>query len=398
MDTSALDRAEELPHPSLVGSLIRSADDAHNNYIHPEKSRPPKRPSTKHGDSQFKGALLDDLASEGALLTEEDYPFLGSKGEVLETAKYDPLKEKPLEKPLEERVAQLQLGVNEKSQNQDKEFAPRQVQPQKVGNNDNYLTPNLSEYQLDNNIADHLTLLLLVQSHDPQRLPRYNVNGAPQQPTKLGNSTQRAAANAKHDHHESQEKGGMHAPFFHTDREALRLRAHDRLRDRLGTRDLLSLRSTNKPHLARGDNYKLIHPDAPSNYELPAGLSPCEEDERQTRQERRTMLEKMQGLDSGNERDRLLVTQGDYTNFDVDLLHDYEDLGRLTAQRNLALANYLRLILRSRLRPAAARTDVKDEADPSHLEREGGLVSDDPYATIDNLESVVKDALSRHYK
>lgn len=414
-----LDKAERLDAPSLVGASLRSADDsAHNNYIHPEKSKGKK--ASKKGKKKDVAASLDDLINEGALLgSEEDFDkFLDDSGNIKDDAKYDGKEEKKEGKNAgksndfprrESAIGSSPLKQVQSVDPIDREVKEEQIDP-KVSSNEHtsalradvYSTPNLSEYQLDNQINNVDDLLSSVKSHDPSRLPKTD--------SYKSSSIKANKKNLKiHDLDNPQFKvedqpinspfkeSGLHAPYFHTEERA-------RSRSRSTSRFDRSRSRSNKPHLARGDSYKNIHEEEPSKYEMPPELS--EIDERQSRQSRPTMKEKIEQQESEqnqvrqfhNEettRDPSLVTTGDYSNFNVDTPQQEErfyDSQKIYAQRSMSSTNYLRNISRSRSRQPS-HVEEKNDSNPRDLVKEGAFVSDDPYSTIDNLDTMVEEVL-----
>ena len=388
--------------PSLVGSLVRLVDDDGANgaaSASPSAAhrRPRLRPPAKGAVVDQRGALIDELAQEGALMGDDEYQFLGSQGEVV-AAEQAPVHVDEDGNDLDQRVAQLAINLHKNRglapELTAEEAAPKTTpKPVAASSNNIYLAPDLSEYQLDHQIHDHSLFVSLLESpHNPKKLPGYVDHQSPA-PTQraLVLRTPLAPAQplqlAPPQVNVTDTTDGLHTPYWHTDRDLLRSRVRDSLKGRLP----LNLRLTGRRHLARGDNYKTVHDELPLGYEMPGNLEPPAEDDgdgdddRVTRHGKRTMLEKLQIAESalappafGGLRDPLLVTLGDYTNFNVDLPHAYDDRLKLNAQQRLALASYLRLISRLRSRPAARREAcAKDEADPSELVREGALVNDD---------------------
>lgn len=458
-----LEKAEKLPAPSLVGSSLRSADDsAHNNYIHPEKylsSKDKKKKLSKQ--SKFKQSItasLDDLISEGALLgSQEDFEkFLDDDGHVKELVEYTPSQEKqeselfpdmklstlnqveqavPVGKVdiededevvipppesstlLETSSSEVSLPAPASDYNSAKSFYSQE----------DYSTPNLSQYQLDNAIKDHLDLLSSIKSDDPHRLPKSDPNAAfrksPKTPSFSATSTDFVAPPSEETTVSASEglittgtKDGLHTPFFHTERRSSSGSAvrSDRSRSR----------SQVKPHLARGDSYKNTHVEDPGKYELPAALAESsypeeaeqkhqeenEEDDRRTRHSKPTMRESVAaaeahaaGAESAEEveqvhysRDPSLVTSGDYTNFNVDApTNDMKPSAHMYATRSVSSTNYLRSISRSRSRARRPidHDNEKNDSNPAELVREGALVTDDPYSTISNIDEMVDGVL-----
>ncbi|CCE72877.1 Piso0_000479 [Millerozyma farinosa CBS 7064] len=457
-----LERAESSPAPSLVGSSIRSADDSpHNNYIHPEKSNnvyDGKR--SKSGDrrsalNQSITASLDDLMSEGALLGSEDNfeRFLDDKGNIKAQAKYEKSLERarakapepssqepssqgprPLDEDREgEKLEKVAAGepsaehIEVKSHDesgvldQDQGAAAPTV-PQEAGGlyqQSDYSNPNLSEYQLEKQVSSIDDFLQNVRSHDPSKLPTSNygysmpsaaVSARVGARKTSGERNADAAADDADDAANIQGLGqGLHEPYFH--RES---RSRSRTSPSRGERS--RSRTTDKPHLARGDSYKNTNSDSPSNYELPPGFeSEIKEEagendgeqERTTRESKPTMGESIAAAEAKKSffqpeesigRDPSLVTTGDYTNFDVDSPHSTSN-PHLYSQRSESSTNYLRSISRSSSRKPADQRHVaalneKNDANPDELAREGALITDDPYSTIGGLGTMVEEVLN----
>ncbi|KAK6863441.1 hypothetical protein K6H11_005842 [Candida tropicalis] len=213
-----LEQAEKSETPSLVGSSIRSADDSsHNNYIHPEKYNSRKENSTNNKLNNYSSlssaitASLDDLINEGALLgSEEDFDkFLEQDGSVKIDAiieedathaekhpKKDQEKEsneeEEEEKEKEPKVENASKTVDDEpieAETEASEVSSGKSTPPETASNsapvsssgttgsssfyqqEDYSTPNLSEYQLEHDIKDHGDLLDHVQSYDLQKLP-----------------------------------------------------------------------------------------------------------------------------------------------------------------------------------------------------------------------------------
>lgn len=481
-----LEKAEKLLKPSLVGSSLRSADDSpHNNYIHPEKS---KTKSAKRKAKSLRNdisASLDDLISEGALLNSEDdfERFLDDLGNIKDAARYtkelksgklglsesnsseiaesDLKAASSLSNALSEGVSQDEIAsagfgsvadnstkVTEKELSEAGYHGKENVDLDASGeistgfsssigasndlanklrsnSNDIYSAPNLSEYQLENQIESTDDLINSVKSNDPSRLPKtssYKI-----QPTKINKKNLRIHdldnPNFKIDNQQINSPfvdSGLHTPYFHTDhyersgiytpdrgagRSQISERDRSRSKSRSRSRVERSARSL-KPHLARGDSYKNIHVEEPSKYELPPDFTVDEEDqvedERQSRYSKPTMSEKIETLEKqqvGHDdvltREPSLVTTGDYSNFNVDLpqQNQFNDASKLYAQRSVSSTQYLRTISRSRSRQTRHDADEKNDSNPSELVKEGAFVSDDPYSTIDNLDTMYEEVL-----
>ena len=476
-----LEKAERLPTPSLVGSSLRSADDSqHKNYIHPEKYAQLKREKKKKKKALLNsllGASLDDLMSEGALLgSDEDFAqFLDADGQVKKEAKaapannggHHPLSQativapaasvsEPAGEPAAKLHAAQQPETESAAESEEEIDATPKPKPKRKGpvaavhaaegvsggtgalyQSSDYSTPNLSEYQLDNQITDHDALLTSVQSHDPHRLPKLELElpASKAEPAAAPSLIVDGGDSAAD--HTGAPAGDFHLPAF------LDRASRSRLRQLRGDARSGS-RSRSRPHLARGDLYKNTHDEDPARYELPARFQAAavpedvgEEEDRQSRQSRPTMGDSIAALEAeaaakaakaaqlrgANAVDSaeavadsddvaLLVTTGDYTNFDVDRpgRQPLEDAD--FTKRSASSTNYLRSISRSRSRqptdrsanplgtlPAAmARShsllNEKNDADPAELEKEGALISDDPYLTIDGLDTMVEEVLN----
>lgn len=465
-----LEKAEQSDSPSLVGSSIRSADDStHKNYIHPEKYKSSKDINKLKRYSKLNSAItasLDDLINEGALLgSEADFDkFLDQDGSVKTDAQYTPEKKVALEETddvtstkgdevevlktqKEDKKAQVAESSPQKSSSDEKssetESSVIESEPEISSTEDtatdnvvgktaassfykqeDYSTPNLSEFQLEHDIKDHKELIDHVQSYDLQKLPNSNssfnskfrkddevVSATSSQPTLLSPAQQQRL------------EGGLHTPFFHTERPRSRSRSANptsTTRDRSSSRNSTGSR---KPHLARGDSYKSTHEEEPSKYELPADLAQEvdeakeeeEPDERRSRQSKPTMGESIAAAEAKAEalgkaadpafeadtpltRDPSLVTTGDYTNFEVDTPKKEIPLSdNFYTARSASATNYLRSISRSR---SAARNassvvgkDEKNDSSTDALVREGALISDDPYSTIEQLDTMVEEVL-----
>lgn len=451
-----LEKAEKLTTPSLVGSSLRSADDsAHQNYIHPEKYTGKKLVAGKHSILNSSiGASLDDLISEGALLgSEEDFErFLDDKGNVKSNAKYlaknsgsdEPSSAAKVLSPLKTLIPQADDAVQSPdlvspvvspvvSQNSTNEadLDERPAPGSSIYGSDHYSTPNLSEYQLDQQISDHSELLDLVKSYDLNKLPSsiHRERSKTNEPhaaservprgVKVGGPRKNSTfAAVKSDDARVVDSDSLHTPYFPRDeRSPSRSRvAHlDAAGARARSRSASRSRLANKPHLARGDSYKSTHEDSPTKYELPANLSVEEEEDagndRRSRQSKPTMgdsiaaAEHSERLNFHSEvitRDPSLVTTGDYTNFNCDApsqgVHDLN----LFSVRSQSSTNYLRSISRSRSRQPQTRqardasvVSEKNDANPEELAKEGALVSDDPYDQLSGLDDMVDKVLKK---
>lgn len=434
-----LEKAEKLALPLLVGSSLRSADDsAHQNYIHPEKYRGSSktRPQKSSFLNSSIGASLDDLINEGALLgSEEDFErFLDDKGNVRSDAKYNgknataqptdaahhsALKNELL--PEADDDAAVISPVDPTFQ----DVAERQPEGEGLYSADNYSAPNLSEYQLGHQIADHSELLDSVKSYDLNRLPssddrehsktREYYPASERVPKNTRSTAARSNASFASnklefgDNVKVVENDSLHAPYFQRDaRSPSRSRSaasEDRLSDRSRSR------SRTAPHLARGDSYKNTHPDTPEKYELPADLdideNDAEDDDRRTRQSRPTMgdsiaaaeaqeARKFHGESESITRDPSLVTTGDYTNFNADGPSKQLNENSMYLVRSESSTNYLRSISRSRSRQPQPINE-KNDANPEELAKEGALVSDDPYDQVTDLDNLMKNVLKKGY-
>lgn len=406
-----LEKAEELPAPSLVGSSIRSADDsAHNNYIHPEKSKRATKPPRYLILNSLLGASLDDLINEGALISEENFDFLDDVGNVKSESTFQrDAGDADLEAggaETEAGDAETEAGGAETKEAKPKEAVPKAEsslakhpvpeKPSSMYASDNYSAPNLSEYQLENEITSHDDLLDLVQSYDPDKLPSLE-----HRERLKGNEPFAAVDRLPRGLRGSPARAGPSFSSFDPV-EHLRAARSPMRRDRLRLRSRLA-----NVHLARGDSYKNVHPETPDKYELPADMQLDEEDEeddRRTRQLRPTLGESIAAAEKEQElqnlhqfhgeptsRDPSLVTTGDYTNFDS----DSRDAGdAVYSVRSQSSTNYLRSISRSRSRqPARNHSVEKNDADVQPLVQEGALVSDDPIDQVEGLDSVLDDVL-----
>lgn len=441
-----LEKVERLSSPSLVGSSLRSADDSpHNNYIHPEKSRLTK--GKAKGGRKPKSdiaASLDDLINEGALLgSEEDFDkFLDDSGNIKDDAKYSGETSKfdnqanslsspsssssPLKKQVIGSVSKTDSSPLKQVHNSGdspiiqsySSIDSSVIGGEKVSkSNEIYSTPNLSEYQLNNQINDVNDLIDSVKSIDPTRLPKTTSYASESSKSNKKTFKVHDLDNPEFKINTQSVKSpflnsGLHTPYFHTDQsetDRSRSRSNNRIQNR-------SRSASNKPHLARGDTYKNIHEEEPSKYELPPEFQAQvteESDERQSRQSKPTMKEKIETLEKQREleqdqlrqyhdeemvRDPSLLTTGDYSNFNVDLPQQEErfnDSTKIYAQRSISSTNYLRNISRSRSRqPKLVESDEKNDSNPRELVKEGAFVSDDPYSTIDNLDTMVEEVLN----
>ncbi|KAI5962995.1 uncharacterized protein KGF55_002787 [Candida pseudojiufengensis] len=428
--------AERSESPSLVGSSIRSADDSpHRNYIHPEKYKSTNK-KTKSKLSKLNPAIaasLDDLIGEGALInSEEDFEkYLDSDGSVRKDVKYTPKEDEEFKSNEKSKDENKDLPTEKEADKVDKEISkgskPESIDLSDVPKNpsssfykqEDYSTPNLSQYQLDQDIKNHNELLNHVKSYDLEKLPRSTSSfHDDSKATTYKPQTQMSAAQ------QQRSEGHLHTPTFFTDRPRSRSRSANPS-SRVGERSS-SRSSTNatrsKTHLARGDSYKNIHGDEPEKYELPPEFAAQdrqlteadEEDGRRSRQSRPTMGEsiakaeaKKAELDAKDKaftqehesnpvtRDPSLVTTGDYTNFEVDSPHtDFEASNNLYSSRSISSTNYLRSISRSRSRARHPNPmDEKNDANVDTLVEEGALISDDPYASIDQLDTMVEEVL-----
>lgn len=449
-----LDRAEKLPYPSLVGSSVKSADDSpHNNYIHPEKYTGNCNPVQKKKSllNQQIGASLDDLISEGALLgSEEDFDrFLDDKGNVRSDAKYlaksssgkdsnaplhlrestpDDAVLSPAPEAHSEKATLTDLAASESIV---ESVASGDVAPgSSIYGAENFSTPNLSEYQLDHQIADHTELLDSVKSYDLSKLPSSKdselksksndafgiaerVSYSVRPSTAKGNQAFAAQPLEYGENANVVETDSLHTPFFQRDE-----RSPSRSRFPVSRIERSRSRSTDRhgprSHLARGDSYKNTHDDLPSKYELPAGLDVEEENEEDARESRRSRPTLGESVAAAEEeirkkesqsvtRDPSLVTSGDYTNFNVDGSSAILTDKNLYLVRSESSTNYLRSISRSRSRQPGSNRDAthlltekneKNDANPAELVSEGAYVSDDPYGQVDGLDDMMKKVLT----
>lgn len=446
-----IEKAERLESPSLVGLSIRSADDLiHQNYIHPEKykGRSKNKPK-KHLILDLSiGASLDDLISEGALLgSEEDFDkFLDDSGKIKSGSTYTPEKKPKEETPkgevLEKEAAPKDVTPKkEKAEPLDPLVSLSSAEPEStpvtalstkddtapaggdsIYENENYSAPNLSEYQLDHQIADHADLLSSVKSYDLSKLPssddreRSKSNILASTPARIPThstaSPRKAPAAGKPldlgENANLRLSDSLHTPYFASyERSPSRSRATNR--EKSVDREARSKSTTtSNPHLARGDTYKNIHPDTPLKYERPADFDDEEEeDSRATRQSKPTMGESIAAAEEENlkafhgeeglTRDPSLVTTGDYTNFNVDNYNSKLDEGSLYSVRSASSTNYLRNISRSRSRQPKHSIDTvneKNDANPEELAHEGALISDDPFDQVGDIDNVMKSVVS----
>lgn len=429
-----LEKAERLESPSLVGSSLRSADDSpHNNYIHPEKYKPrTKKLSRSLMNSQI-GASLDDLISEGALLgSEEDFElFLDGLGHVKEDARLKgelPLRNLKAELHAEQKSEQKSdLEPKNDAKNDAKNEVKSAESASRVAGSDSlpldklnllslepkaesgiYSTPNLSEYQLEHLIKDHSEMLSYVKSHNLNKLPGYHAEARnPQlkheakQLLALPTASSFGDSVAIH----SGPSDGLHSPYFQHDS-----RSRSRSQNRARASDRSRSQSAVKPHLARGDSYKNIHEDEPSKYELPSNWEPAEEEandgDRRSRQSKPTLRESVAAAEAARAQQQFhddtraslaasLLTTGDYTNFNVDV----PEPSSYYTGRSASATNYLRSISRSRSRQPDSkrnsRLNEKNDADPEELISEGALVTDDPYSSINHLDTMMEEVLSK---
>ena len=452
-----LEQAEKSETPSLVGSSIRSADDSsHKNYIHPEKYHSTKDKSKINNKlnhySNLSNAItasLDDLINEGALLgSEADFDkFLEQDGSVKTDAIMDQdainideegskknVEENPIEdSPIEEKekeVSDVSLGIStppETATNSAPASSSGTTGSSSFYQQEDYSTPNLSEYQLEHDIKDQTTLLDHVQSYDLEKLPTSasasssNSRFRKDQELPISQSQQTLLSPAQQ---QRLEDGGQ-IPFLHTERARSRSRSanpNTRIRDKSSSSSTTTPGHTaniSKPHLARGDSYKSTHDEEPSKYELPGHLKvevpahPAPLDERRSRQSKPTMGESIAAAEANVEalsksdnpafqaehplpRDPSLLTGGDYTHFEVDAPKKEEEPLSNTyyTKRSESATNYLRSISRSRSRARNPVQDEKNDSNNDALQREGALISDDPYDTIDKLDSMMEEVLS----
>lgn len=454
-----LEKAESLSAPSLVGASLRSADDScHLNYIHPEKSKTSpfdfKKEQTLGLSNRRISSSLDDLMNEGALLgSEEDIDnLLDSEGHIKDHAKYlakskqalEALKAKGQQKATtvdethansdagSEKISETHLPVqakvdandNEKekekeSKNKKDSGALNQGSINKASDLSNfYSTPNLSEYQVENQIKDHNEFVDRVKSYDPHYLPNSQAAYASHKSKDENTATVQHSSSKEEDRsalsHRLSENDegvrlaaypieGMHTPFFYSD-------STSRSRSRARGVGSSPSRSNSKPHLARGDSYKNTTSVPPERYELPPDMYLNEEkradtdegeDSRMSRKTRPTMGESIAAAEAHEaafaSSDPSLVTTGDYTNFDVDTPHSTKYYGG----RSSSSTNYLRSISRSRSRAmdpvskqeSANHANEKNDANPEELAKEGALITDDPYSTIGDLDTMVEEVL-----
>lgn len=455
-----LEKAEQSDSPSLVGSSIRSADDStHKNYIHPEKYKSSKDINKLKRYSKLNSSItasLDDLINEGALLgSEADFDkFLDQDGGVKTDAQFTPEKKVTLEEtndvtdtkgnedevlkilPEKKQVQDVQVAESSPEKSSETESLVIESEPESSTENtagktdassfykqEDYSTPNLSEFQLEHDIKDHNDLIDHVQSYDLQKLPNSNSNFN----SKFRNDEEVVAATSSQPTllspaQQQRLEGGLHTPYFHTERPRSRSRSANptsRVRERSSSRNSTG---AGKPHLARGDSYKSTHEEEPSKYELPADLTQEvdeaneeEPDERRSRQSKPTMGESIAAAEAKAEalgkaadpafeadtpltRDPSLVTTGDYTNFEVDTPKREIPLSEnFYTARSASATNYLRSISRSRSAARNANSvvgkDEKNDSSTDALVREGALINDDPYSTIEQLDTMVEEVL-----
>lgn len=253
-----------------------------------------------------------------------------------------------------------------------------------------YATPNLSEYQLSNQLSSHQDLISSLRSDDYHQLPKFEPPA---------------------DDHASIESPS--SPVRSARAIAMGLRSRSRSRSAAST--------SRRTHLARGDNYKSTHPDDPHQYELPPTYPPSPENEhadtatgpkdedendqedrgRQLRQSKPTMGEKIARAEAATEpvhvptssREPSLVTLGDYCNFNVDTpSRDFKPNESLYTTRTESATNYLRSISRSRSR-APPKDSEKNDASAKDLKKEGSLLADEPYPKVPNLDTMVEEVL-----
>lgn len=286
-----------------------------------------------------------------------------------------------------------------------------------------YSTPNLSEYQLNNQIKDHDDLLSKIKQDDPHRLSRdiSKENESFKQDKPTENDQQESKDKVSFNplplvDNGSSQRGpeGFHSPYFRRDA---------RSDSRNGSRSRSRSRSAIRPHLARGDSYSNVHTEDPSKYELPPDFEPVadkeeEEDpnDRRSRQSKPTMGESIAAIEEEEKinqekyqsqllsRDASLLTTGDYTNFNVDNPAP-EPTGPYSYNtRSNSSTNYLRSISRSRSRQPGGvgisgtgpvDNNEKNDANPSELYKEGALINEDPYSSIDNLDSMMDKVLHK---
>ncbi|KAG7196055.1 uncharacterized protein KQ657_000064 [Scheffersomyces spartinae] len=486
-----LEKAEKLSAPSLVGASLRSADDsAHQNYIHPEKSNPNKLAQCVAHSSVPTSidkltASLDNLINEGALLgSEENFDsYLDTNGNVIKSE----FSKKPASHVDDKKaISELLEGIAPEKESDGTLPIPAPIANNSVSDSavatiavesdssqkkpfykqsGDFSTPNLSEYQLEHEITDHADLLANIQSHDPHRLPTDgSVSDSTDLKTPTNDSFRKLAVSSpasdtlstskrKQQNLSSLNHDSIHSPYFYTDStpvthsESVRSRSRSRSQNPPATPHAVTQpsaaaqersrsRSSIRPHLARGDSYKLTHLEEPSKYELPADFTDEtisvredevaastketlessastsrkvdngddeDDDDRRSRASRPTMGELIaaaekelatQGtIQTQLLRDPSLVTTGDYTNYNVDTpVPNYSS--DLATERLTSSVQYLRSISRSRSRQANVNVS-KDDATLKELVAEGALISDDPYSTIDQLDSLVENVLTK---
>lgn len=478
-----LQKAEKSPYPSLVGASVKSADDSpHNNYIHPEKYTGvlKQKHSKKSLFNPSIGASLDDLINEGALLgSEEDFDkFLDDKGNVLSDAKYtaskgdqedkaeageEAAKEKVSEAKTETEIGEEKTDAGSESSQisgavasvtgstgepeapsekpvfqatisgEEADSAPASLPASSTDEKaEIYSNPNLSEYQIGHQIADHSQLLDSVKSYDLSRLPSTedaelrsktsDFHGAPERTPIRPNfaRSNSAFANNKTDHGSTAqvlERDSLHSPYFHTndERSSSRSRARSSFSERSADRSRSRSRSAmSAAHLARGDSYKSTHGESPMKYELPADMLVDEEDEedeteeRRSRQSKPTLGDSLAAVEAAKvptfapvvesvTKEPSLVTSGDYTNFNAESLESLAYGLDVASVRSESSRNYLRSISRSRSRKPSSHLhheiNEKNDSNTDELTREGALVSDDPYLQVDNIDDMMKQVL-----
>ncbi|CAI5760713.1 unnamed protein product [Candida verbasci] len=429
-----LETTERSDSPSLVGASIRSADDSiHNNYIHPEKYKTSK--SKDKSKNRYKSltsqvnASLDDLIKEGALITSEEYfdeKYLqGSEQDKKEEDKSDSDDETLKKQEIDQLKNDFKSNQKKEIQKSIKESEPlkdvnEESKPKVTKGNfykqEDYSTPNLSEYQLDNDIKDHSNFLESVKSHDYHKLPHSKIfeDNNESKPLVTPSPIQQQRERER-------ENPNLNPTYFYTECARSRSRSANpptnRKQDRSSSGS--SINSSN-PHLARGDTYKNIHSEEPTKYELPANLEVAKEleneeddnDDRRGRHTKPTMGESIAKIEAEKEnglhdtpltRDPSLITTGDYTNFEADSPRiELTNTNNLYATRSESSKNYLRSISRSRSRVrqygekevnAGYTLDEKNDANTDTLVEEGALVSDDPLSNFDKLENMIDEIL-----
>lgn len=420
-----LARAERSDSPSLVGASLRSADDSpHKNYIHPEKyvsSRAESRSKSRTRSSKLKlsiTASLDDLINEGALLgSEEDFDkFLDSDGTVKNEAKYtnkldeegikeeDEGKESIEPEEIQQKIKKAIEGdeplrgrsAKVEGRNLEENPVGKEIKPTSSNNaassfykQSDYSTPNLSDYQLDQNITDHNDFVSHVKSYNLEKLPRSNLSvGDDEKASTLSRPPFHTTLSSAQ---QQRLESSLHP--FHTDRPRSRSRSAN------PTSRIAARSSSSSSHLARGDSYKNVHGDEPSKYELPPSFSNDElkesEEEDRGRAARPTLGDSIAAAEARKargendpfipefesnpiSREPSLVTTGDYTNFEVD-----------NPRSPVKYKPNARFIRSSSSHPM----DEKNDSNVDGLMEEGALVTDDPYASIDQLDSLMEEVL-----